>query len=584
VLHDKEGRDGLRLLARVLMVVALLGAAWMVATTRLVAMAAGCGWDGASYCAMSEGGTVAAPFSHRVLVPWLAHLVPGLSPAVRFEVVDAVAIAAGALLLATLVSRLALRLGAPAPRASAAGMASAALFLLSPWTVHASAWAPALTDPVANALLFGWMLAVLSIRRRWSVSALALAAAAVLAREASLPVILVAAAALLVVERRHVLSAVAASGLATVLAGAYVDTRPSVPSSYSASAEISRNLSSHFAHAGGLLRLGWMVVFAVGFVPLLPLLLRGAPPLQRASWRRPPAPLAVLLATALATAALALVGGSDTSRLLFPGAVLVVGAALALVAAHPVPAPALWAAALATVALWQPWHVLGPAVAPGEDFFPSPTLVPVAPLRPRWCRPPPTPCGDAPGRSAAALRSRGGRGGGGHRHQALRVGEDGVDLPAGAVGVADPDLVLHRVAAGDVLLDVGGHPLAAQPPRRRGDLVGGLHLHAQVVEGAARLLRVLDEHQLEGRVGDGEVGVAGTTLGGLGAEELAVEVDGGLQVGDVEGELDTGHGARPPGVTEPARSLARTYRRLSMRWAEPRWTPPPPRCHPAPGE
>jgi hypothetical protein len=31
-------------------------------------------------------------------------------------------------------------------------------------------------------------------------------------------------------------------------------------------------------------------------------------------------------------------------------------------------------------------------------------------------------------------------------------------------------------------------------------------------------------------------------LGRLGVEEAAVELDGGVEVGDVEGELETGHG------------------------------------------
>ena len=40
---------------------------------------------------------------------------------------------------------------------------------------------------------------------------------------------------------------------------------------------------------------------------------------------------------------------------------------------------------------------------------------------------------------------------------------------------------------------------------------------------------------------DGEVGVAGAALGRLGVEQLGVEGDRGVQVGDVEGELDSGH-------------------------------------------
>jgi hypothetical protein len=53
---------------------------------------------------------------------------------------------------------------------------------------------------------------------------------------------------------------------------------------------------------------------------------------------------------------------------------------------------------------------------------------------------------------------------------------------------------------------------------------------------------ILDEHELERRGLHGEVGVAGTALGRRGVEQLGVEGDGGVHVGHVEGELDTGHG------------------------------------------
>jgi hypothetical protein len=43
-----------------------------------------------------------------------------------------------------------------------------------------------------------------------------------------------------------------------------------------------------------------------------------------------------------------------------------------------------------------------------------------------------------------------------------------------------------------------------------------------VVEGAA-LAGVLQQDELERRLGDGEVGVAGPALGGLGAEQGGVE-------------------------------------------------------------
>jgi hypothetical protein len=80
-------------------------------------------------------------------------------------------------------------------------------------------------------------------------------------------------------------------------------------------------------------------------------------------------------------------------------------------------------------------------------------------------------------------------------------------------------------------------------------LFGGFDLDTEMVErpGAAMPppLGVLDQDQLQGWLGDGEVGVAGSDLGGFGGEQLGVEVDGGVEVGDVEGQLDTRH-EKPP--------------------------------------
>src|SRR5690606_17957102 len=102
----------------------------------------------------------------------------------------------------------------------------------------------------------------------------------------------------------------------------------------------------------------------------------------------------------------------------------------------------------------------------------------------------------------------------------------------------------------------GGHALGAEPGLGGLDLLAGPDLHAEVVERPAAL--AFDEHQLERRVGDGEVGVARLPLGGLGGEELRVEVDGLVEVGHVEGELDSGH-LGPPGarVTYGRRSMYR---------------------------
>jgi hypothetical protein len=62
-----------------------------------------------------------------------------------------------------------------------------------------------------------------------------------------------------------------------------------------------------------------------------------------------------------------------------------------------------------------------------------------------------------------------------------------------------------------------------------------------VVQGAA-LAGVLEQDELERRLGDGEVGVAGPALGGPGAEQPGVEADGLVDVVDIQRELHPGHG------------------------------------------
>ncbi len=85
------------------------------------------------------------------------------------------------------------------------------------------------------------------------------------------------------------------------------------------------------------------------------------------------------------------------------------------------------------------------------------------------------------------------------------VGQHGVDLPGRAVRIVHPRLVLQRIATGGRLLDIGGQALAGQPAGGGLDLFGGFDLDAQMVQGAqgagAAPFGVLDQHQLEGRLG-----------------------------------------------------------------------------------
>ena len=111
--------------------------------------------------------------------------------------------------------------------------------------------------------------------------------------------------------------------------------------------------------------------------------------------------------------------------------------------------------------------------------------------------------------------------------------QDGVDLPPLAAGGAgDPELVLPGVAAGRVPFLDRGQACFGEPGLLVLDGAGVRYFDAEVVEGAA-LAGVLQQDELERRLGDGEVGLAGPALGGPGAEQPGVEADGLVDVVDV---------------------------------------------------
>ena len=123
------------------------------------------------------------------------------------------------------------------------------------------------------------------------------------------------------------------------------------------------------------------------------------------------------------------------------------------------------------------------------------------------------------------------------------IGQHGVDLPRRPVGSLDPHLVLDGEATGGLLLDLGLEPLAAQAASGGRDLLGGPHLDAEVVEGpgdaVAAGVRVSISTSLSGGSAMAKLAYPGPALGRLGAEQLGVEVDRLVEVGDVEGELDS---------------------------------------------
>src|SRR5271166_664667 len=125
------------------------------------------------------------------------------------------------------------------------------------------------------------------------------------------------------------------------------------------------------------------------------------------------------------------------------------------------------------------------------------------------------------------------------------VGQHRIDFPPLSIGTGDPDLVLGGETAGGADLLFGYRAGLGQP----GDLgmydLTRIDLHPQMVEGAA-LTGVFQQDQLQRWIGDREVGVTRLAFGRFGLKQLGVEADCGVEIVDVEGELNTRHGSEPP--------------------------------------
>jgi hypothetical protein len=105
-------------------------------------------------------------------------------------------------------------------------------------------------------------------------------------------------------------------------------------------------------------------------------------------------------------------------------------------------------------------------------------------------------------------------------------------------GVGHPHLVLAGVATHRVTFVEGGQALGAQARRGGFDLLARVDADAQMVEPGARRLLQGERH---GRVGELELGVVRLLLRRLHTEELAVERDGLLEIGDVQRKMECIH-------------------------------------------
>lgn len=333
---------------------AILAAAWQAVTSERIASAGGCGFDGEQYCLMAEGKQppFQVPYARRVLVPSIVRALHVGGVLDRFLLVDVLAVFASAVLAYVLTRRLHPALTA-APAVTVAG-----LTVLNPWTWHIAMTAPALTDQVALALGLAWMIAILS-PAAWTSGLFA--ALAVLAREAWAPAmglgIVYAAVA------RRISPLVAGSCLTLLgLATAYGMTRPDAAygTGMGASATVKYWLSQNFLHLDGFGRFASMVLAGLGLVCVAGFLV------WRSALLTVERRLVLLVAAALA--ALAVVGGGDTDRLLLVPFVFIAAVVVPLLFSER----GLTATALlvvGTVALWRPWVTPSGMTRPWLDYF-----------------------------------------------------------------------------------------------------------------------------------------------------------------------------------------------------------------------
>jgi len=109
----------------------------------------------------------------------------------------------------------------------------------------------------------------------------------------------------------------------------------------------------------------------------------------------------------------------------------------------------------------------------------------------------------------------------------------------------DPHLVLDGIATRGRVFNVREKTFTREALGSLVHLVCRKDLDPKVIQGSSDSLSsslgVLNEHELERRLSDREVRVPGHQLRGASTEELGVEVDRGVEIRDVESELDTRH-------------------------------------------
>lgn len=303
--------------------------------------------DGAAYRAMARGEPGAPPFNRRVLMPAVVRVLQRgrgreADAVAGFWPVAVASVAAATVATGTLGARVARCCGAGPGRSRLAGTLTASLVATMPHSTRMAVAMPVFNDQLAVALGALWLL----LGRSDRALAPPVALATVLAREQWL------LAGLAGMQRR----CPAAQLGAALIALGIVAAQPTGPGSevYPPRLALRRLVSR-----AGATELLWGLGSTAGLLPvLLPAALR----------RRAGRPLlAALLRVAAVQTGLALVGGSDTPRLVYGGLPFLTAATVGVGAADRDRrlAPVL----VGTLALWRPLARPAGSQRGYEEFF-----------------------------------------------------------------------------------------------------------------------------------------------------------------------------------------------------------------------
>lgn len=346
-----------RSIALTLAALAVSASIWQTARSRPVTVGDGCGWDGVVYCAMTRGEVVMEPYSRRVLLPWVAGLVPVSSPVTAFQIINAFAIAG---LVAAALWLLHTLIGREAELRGFAMLAAVSLVLLNPWTFHLYLTYPVLTDSVSAALALAWCAAALRRTRLADAGGAVVLVGMSLTRE-HWSLVAIAASWIAVVLGLRAWRWALGTSVIGLMAMMFAFGQPTNYAAGPLQTVVLHWINESLSSPSHLARFLFMVVAGIGFTALAPLLR------ARAVWSE--RPLLWVCVVALGNTAGSAFAGGDTDRILMPSGLLLMIVSIALVLRNMgLVAPwGLWV--IGTIAIWHPFASAGPDGASWLAFY-----------------------------------------------------------------------------------------------------------------------------------------------------------------------------------------------------------------------